>query len=185
MTPLVSGLASVASFIFNATSNRSSSAAASTASAQSSSSSSTNAGPASVLKLSAEAQPLAGAAGNAAQKAAAASTTLASTAGTANSSGKAVSKEDFQSLLTQFGATEAQKEQITAGLDANKDGSISQDEFLKGLANTQGTESGSALSQSLMQVMDQAGNRDGTVGGKEFLTLTAAFATASQGVRKA
>lgn len=184
MTPLVSGLASVASFIFNATSNRSSSAAASAASAQSSSSSTTNAGPASVLKLSAEAQPLAGAAGKAAQKAAA-STTLASTAGTANSSGKAVSKEDFQSLLTQFGATEAQKEQITAGLDANKDGSISQDEFLKGLANTQGTESGSALSQSLMQVMDQAGNRDGTVGRKEFLTLTAAFATASQGLRKA
>ena len=177
MTPLVSGLASVASFLFNAASSR-----RPAASASASSSTSTDTGPSTVLKLSAEAQPLAGAAGKAVHKAAAIQTPVSAATG---GSGKVVPKEDFQALLTQFGATEAQKEQITAGLDANKDGSISQDEFLKELDKTRGTESGSALSQSLMQVMDQAGNRDGTVGSKEFLTLTAAFATASQGVRKA
>ena len=172
MTPLISGLASVASLLFNASSGRSAAAAQPAAEAAS-------AGPASVLKLSAEAQSLAGVAGQAASGAAA----LATSTGAA-ASGKSVSTEDFRTMLTRFGATDAQKEQLTAGLDANKDGSISQDEFLKGLANTQGTQAGSAISQTLMQVMDQAGNHDGTVGRKEFLTLTTAFATTAQGSKK-
>lgn len=174
MTPLISGLASVASLLFNASSGRSGAAAKPAADTAS-------AGPASVLTLSAEAQSLAGVAGQAASGAAA----LATSAGGSAVSGKSVSTEDFQTMLTRFGATDAQKEQLTAGLDANKDGSISQDEFLKGLANTQGTQAGSATSQTLMQVMDQAGNRDGTVGRKEFLTLTTAFAATAQGSKKA
>lgn len=183
MSPLISGLASVASMIFNASSSNAGKAPAARRPADTA-----EAGPASVVHLSPQAQALAGAAGKALTLSAQAVATAATGAGGAQGSGQggSVSKQDFQSLLTQFGATEAQKEQLATGLDANKDGSISRDEFLQGLANTQGSKAGSELSQALMQVMDGAGNGgvaspsngkgDGAVSAKEFAALTTAFA---------
>jgi Ca2+-binding EF-hand superfamily protein len=93
---------------------------------------------------------------------------------------RSVSREDFRDLLARFGATEAQTEQLTAGFDANKDGAISQDEFLKGLASTKGSQAGSGFSQAVMQLMDQGGNADGTVAHKEFAAFSTAFAAAGQ-----
>ncbi len=183
MSPLISGLASVASMIFNASSSNAGKAPAARRPADTA-----EAGPASVVHLSPQAQALAGAAGKALSQSAQAVATAATGAGAAQGSGQggSVSKQDFQSLLTQFGASEAQKEQLTTGLDANKDGAISRDEFLQGLANTQGSKAGSELSQALMQVMDGAGNGgaaspgngkgDGAVSAKEFAALTRAFA---------
>ena len=183
MSPLISGLASVASMIFNASSSNAGKAPAARRPADTA-----EAGPASVVHLSPQAQALAGAAGKALSQSAQAVATAATGAAAAQGSGQggSVSKQDFQSLLTQFGATEAQKEQLTTGLDANKDGAISRDEFLQGLANTQGSKAGSELSQALMQVMDGAGNGgvaspgngkgDGAVSAKEFAALTTAFA---------
>ena len=183
MSPLISGLASVASMIFNASSSNAGKAPAARRPADTA-----EAGPASVVHLSPQAQALAGAAGKALTQSAQAVATAATGAGGTQGSGQggSVSKQDFQSLLTQFGATEAQKEQLATGLDANKDGSISRDEFLQGLANTQGSKAGSELSQALMQVMDGAGSGgvvsssngkgDGAVSAKEFAALTTAFA---------
>ena len=183
MSPLISGLASVASMIFNASSSNAGKAPAARRPADTA-----EAGPASVVHLSPQAQALAGAAGKALSQSAQAVATAATGAAAAQGSGQggSVSKQDFQSLLTQFGASEAQKEQLATGLDANKDGAISRDEFLQGLANTQGSKAGSELSQALMQVMDAAGNGgaaspgngkgDGAVSAKEFAALTTAFA---------
>lgn len=183
MSPLISGLASVASMIFNASSSNAGKAPAARRPADTA-----EAGPASVVHLSPQAQALAGAAGKALTQSAQAVATAATGAGGTQGSGQggSVSKQDFQSLLTQFGATEAQKEQLATGLDANKDGSISRDEFLQGLANTQGSKAGRELSQALMQVMDGAGSGgvarpsdgkgDGAVSAKEFAALTTAFA---------
>lgn len=183
MSPLISGLASVASMIFNASSSNAGKAPAARRPADTA-----EAGPASVVHLSPQAHALAGAAGKALTQSAQAVATAATGAGGTQGSGQggSVSKQDFQSLLTQFGATEAQKEQLATGLDANKDGSISRDEFLQGLANTQGSKAGSELSQALMQVMDGAGSGgvaspsngkgDGAVSAKEFAALTTAFA---------
>lgn len=183
MSPLISGLASVASMIFNASSSNAGKAPAARRPADTA-----EAGPASVVHLSPQAQALAGAAGKALTQSAQAVATAATGAGGTQGSGQgdSVSTQDFQSLLTQFGATEAQKEQLATGLDANKDGSISRDEFLQGLANTQGSKAGSELSQALMQVMDGAGSGgvvsssngkgDGAVSAKEFAALTTAFA---------
>ena len=91
-------------------------------------------------------------------------------------SGRPVSTQDFQELLTRFGADDAQKAQLTAGFDANKDGSITQDEFLKGLAKTKGAQAGSDFSQAVMQLMDRSGNADGSVADKEFAAFSTAFA---------
>jgi len=100
-------------------------------------------------------------------------------------SGRPVSTLDFQELLTRFGADDTQTAQLTAGFDANKDGAISQDEFLKGLAKmkgTQGTPADADFSQAVMQLMDRGGrgNADGTVAAKEFADFATAFATAGK-----
>ncbi len=91
-------------------------------------------------------------------------------------------KEDFQALLTRFGATEAQKEQLTAGFDTDKDGTITRDEFLQGLAQTAGPQGSGEFAQSLLALLDRgaAGNADGTVGANEFSALTTAFADMSR-----
>ena len=93
-----------------------------------------------------------------------------------------MSTQDFQELLTRFGADDAQKAQLTAGFDVNKDGAISQDEFLQGLAKTKGPQAGTDFSQAVMQLMDRgaAGNADGSVAGKEFAALAKAFASAEK-----
>lgn len=167
MSPLLSGLASVASLLFNASGGsakprahqRGSDAGEALASA--------------VVTLSPQAEALAGLANQG---------VLASpvrTGAGAPVTG-AVSVQDFQELLTRFGADDAQKAQITAGLDSNRDGSISQQEFLKGLASTSLQKPGSGLAQAMLQVMDRGGNADGVVQPDEFAALATAFAQAER-----
>lgn len=183
MSPLISGLASVASFLYNAASG-SKSAASSRASQPAA------AEPSAVVTLSKEAEALTGFAGKgilmASGKLNGPLGTRAADAGTALTASQAdrsVSKKDFQELLASFGATDSQKEQLAAGFDANQDGAISRDEFLKGVAATSGTKGGSELSQSLLQLVDRHGNANGVVNQTELAQLTTAFANAQ--LRKA
>ena len=173
MSPLISGLASVASFLYNAASG-SKSAATPRASQPA------EAAPSAVVTLSKEAEAITGLAGKGMLMT---SGKPDGTALTASQADRAVSKQDFQELLASFGATDAQKEQLAAGFDTNQDGAISRDEFLKGLAATSGSKGGSELSQSLLQVVDRHGNANGVVNQAELAQLTTAFANAQ--LRKA
>ncbi|PJI97472.1 EF hand domain-containing protein [Acidovorax sp. 69] len=192
MSPLISGLASVASMIFNAATSGAGKASARRGGDAAAPE------PSAVVSLSPEAQALAGYAGQGVLVAQAPSsgavTAVGRHAGQTSagvSSGRAagngaVSKDDFQALLTRFGATDDQKQQLTAGFDADKDGVITHDEFLKGLSRTQGAQGGSdAFSQAVLRVMDQAGNADGTVGKAEFTAFSSAFALAERRTRAA
>ena len=68
-----------------------------------------------------------------------------------------------------------------ACFDADKDEVITHDEFLKGLARTKGQQAGSdPFAQAVLQVMDRAGNADGTVGKEEFAALSSAFGLAER-----
>ncbi|MBV7426590.1 MULTISPECIES: EF-hand domain-containing protein [unclassified Acidovorax] len=186
MSPLISGLASVASLIFNAASSGPGKSAASRRGAGA-----TEPEPSTVLTLSPQAEALAGFAGKGilvsqgkldgpAVGAVGRGGGSVPAGASGASGGRSVSREDFRDLLARFGATEAQTEQLTAGFDTNKDGSISQDEFLKGLASTKGAQAGSGFSQAVMQLMDQGGNADGTVAQKEFAAFSTAFVAAGQ-----
>jgi len=185
MSPLISGLASLASIVFNATSG----SASKTSTSRRGGGDAPPAQPSTVVTLSPQAEALAGFAGKgilvsqgrqdgsvgAAQRGAG-SGSLAANAGP----GGATSKQDFQELLTRFGADDAQKTQITAGFDANQDGTISHGEFLKGLASTSIQKPGSDFSQAVLQLMDRGGNADGVVSQNEFAAFTTAFANAGQ-----
>ncbi len=182
MSPLISGLASVASFLYNAASGNKS-AASSRASQPAA------AEPSAVVTLSKEAEAMTGFAGkgilmtsgklDGALTAVSARTgTDSGNALTASAADRAVSKKDFQELLASFGASDAQKEQLAAGFDANQDGAISRDEFLKGIASTSGAKGGSDFSQSLLQLVDRHGNANSVVNQTELAQLTTAFANA-------
>lgn len=171
MSPLISGLASVASFLYNAASG-SKSAASSRASQPAA------AEPSAVVTLSKEAEALTGFAGKGVLMTSGKLDGPLGTALTASQADRSVSKQDFQELLARFGATDAQKEQLAAGFDANQDGAISRDEFLKGVAATSGTKGGSELSQSLLHLVDRHGNANGVVNQAELAQLTTAFANA-------
>lgn len=168
MTPLISGLASVASLLFNA----SSSGAAKPSASGRGSGSSALPEPSALITLSKEAETLSGVAN---QSVSASSARAMGGRSALAGSGGSVSAQNFGELLTQFGATEAQKEQLTAGFDANHDGKISQDEFMKGLGDTSGAKGSSELSQAILQLMDQGGNANGVVDGKEFAKFSMAF----------
>lgn len=181
MSPLISGLASVASMLFNAASGRSGSTPSSAHRADSAG----VAGPSAVVRLSPEAAALAGLADKGVMvtqsrldppAAAAGLGTVRGSVGPA-AGGGSVSTQDFQDLLAQFGATDAQKERLSAAFDADQDGRISQDEFLKGLAKTRSPESTTEFSQAVMQLMDHGGNADGTVALQEFAAFSTAFST--------
>jgi len=180
MSPLISGLASVASLIFNATSGGSAKQAASRRSDADS-----QAQPSAVLSLSPQAEALAGFASKGILVSqgqfdktvgAAAQTARASVAQPAVQ--RVVTTEEFKELLTRFGADDAQKAQLTAGFDTNQDGAITQQEFLQGLAKTRGTEAGSDFSQTVMELMDRSGVADGKVADQEFAAFSTAFALA-------
>lgn len=182
MTPLISGVLTLSSMFFN----RSSSGDGKAASAQSGSSGSVEAGPAAVVSLSKDAQTIARFAEQgitvSSRPLEAQLTRTRATGGAAGAAGPAagrdaaVSTADFQKLLTQFGATDDERAAITAGFDADHDGSVTQSEFLKGLAATQGEQGGSAGSQALMRLMDRQGNGNGEISAKEFALFTTAFA---------
>jgi Ca2+-binding EF-hand superfamily protein len=91
-----------------------------------------------------------------------------------------VSKADFDRLLDKLSATQKEKDQLVAGLDTDKNGEISRDEFLKGLAATQGTTQGSETSQALMHLMDRNRNGNGVVESAEFGRFSASFLDAAQ-----
>ena len=195
MSALVSFLASAASMIFNAASSGPAKSAASRRGGVDA-----EPEPSAVVTLSPQAEAMAGFAGKGimVSQGKVDNNTLGAVArsaggGAANAvsaalSGRPVSTQDFQELLTRFGADDAQKAQLTAGFDANKDGAISQDEFLKGLAKTKGTigthgtPADADFSQAVMQLMDRggSGNADGTVAAKEFAAFATAFATAGK-----
>ena len=68
-----------------------------------------------------------------------------------------------------------------ACFDADKAGVITHDEFLKGLARTKGQQATTdPFAQAVLQVMDRAGNADGTVGKDEFAALWSAFGLAER-----
>lgn len=194
MSALVSVLASAASMIFNAASSGPAKSAASRRSGAD-----VEPEPSAVVTLSPQAEAMAGFAGKGimvsqgkVENTMGALTAVSRSAGggaanavSAALSGRPVSTQDFQELLTRFGADDAQKAQLTAGFDANKDGAISQDEFLKGLAKTKGTQGTPAdadFSQTVMKLMDRggSGNADGTVAAKEFAAFATAFGTAGK-----
>ena len=192
MSALVSVLASAASMIFNAASSGPAKSAASRRGGVDA-----EPEPSAVVTLSPQAEAMAGFAGKGimVSQGKVDNNTLGAVArsaggGAANAvsaalSGRPVSTQDFQELLTRFGADDTQKAQLTAGFDANKDGAISQEEFLKGLAitkGTQGTPADADFSQAVMQLMDRggSGNADGTVAAKEFAAFATAFATAGK-----
>ncbi|RYF27898.1 MAG: hypothetical protein EOO33_02785 [Comamonadaceae bacterium] len=182
MTPLVSGLVTLSSMFFNGAASGSNGKTAASARKPAES---TDAGPAAVLTLSKDAEVIARFAD---QGISVASRTLEGqltrtrvAGGTghtpaADARDALVSTDDFQKLLAQFGATDEQKAALTAGFDADKDGAVSQNEFLKGLAATKGERSGSDTSQMLMRLMDGQGNANGEISAKEFAQFTTAFA---------
>ena len=176
MSPLISGLASVASMIFNAASSSASKTAASRRGAAAEVPQAS-----AVVTLSPQAEALAGYADKGlvsmhGQRDAVVSSVSRSMAGAATTlSGRSVSGQDFQELLTQFGADDSQKAQLTAGFDTNKDGAISRDEFLQGLAKTSSTKAETDFSQAVRQMLDGAGDANGVVTGKEFTAFTTAF----------
>lgn len=190
MTPLISGLASVASLIFNASSGGAGKAAGARRSKEAEAPEAS-----AVVTLSPQAEAMAGFANKGVLMTqgrfdaalspvsrGVSSGTGGKPSGVAALSGPAVSAQDFKDLLTRFGATDAEKAELTAGFDADKDGAISQDEFLKGLASTSTHKTGTDFSQAVRQLMDRGGDGDGVVAAKEFTAFTTAFANAGKGV---
>lgn len=188
MSPLLSGLASVASLVFNAASSGAAKSAAPRRGSEES-----QAQPSAVVTLSPQAEALAGFAGKgilvSQGKVDGALGAVQRGGGSGGgglvglpAAGGSVSTQDFQALLSQFGADDAQKEQIAAGFDTSKDGRISHQEFLQGLASTSITRPGNDFSQAVLQLMDRSGIADGVVSQSEFAALATAFANAEKRV---
>lgn len=189
MTPLISGLASLASLLFNASQSGSGKAAAPRRNGESA-----DAGPSAKVSLSQEAQALAGLAGLGATFAPAVvpaglESVRVSADGVPGRVGAdlAVSSEDFQALLERFGASSEQKKLLTEGFDTDKNGTISRAEFLQGLGRTArkggGGGDGDRFSQALLTLMDKGGDANASVSKQEFAAFTTAFAAATQGRR--
>lgn len=185
MSPLLSGLASVASLVFNAASS-----GAAKPAAPRRGSDAEQAQPSAVVTLSPQAEALAGFAGKGILVSqgkldgALGAVQRGSGGGLVRqpSAGGSVSTQDFKALLSEFGADDAQKEQIAAGFDTSKDGRISHEEFLQGLASTSITRQGNDFSQAVLQLMDRSGIADGVVSQSEFAALATAFANAEKRV---
>lgn len=178
MSPVISGLVtSVASMIFNAATAGAGKSQAARGNGEAA------ADPSSFVHLSPEAESLAGLAGKAVAVNRS-SSPLLPTGMAGGAQGRSVSQEDFQALLERFGATQAQTKQLVAGFDTNKDGRIGHDEFLQGLSKTHGVQTGSDFSQTVLQLMDRAGDANGTVTRQEFTALSTAFASAQSAARQ-
>jgi hypothetical protein len=90
--------------------------------------------------------------------------------------GGSVSQSGFENLVTQFGGTKTQADQLFQSLDTNGDGSVSTDEFLDGMGSTSGD---SPVAQSLLELMDTDGS--GSVNSSEFINFEMAFAQTENG----
>ena len=187
MSPLLSGLASVASLVFNAASSGATKPAAPRRGSEEA-----QAQPSAVVTLSPQAETLAGFAGKgilvSQGKVDGAVGGVQRGGGSGGglvglpAAGDSVSAQDFKALLSEFGADDAQQEQIAAGFDTSKDGRISHQEFLQGLASTSITRPGNDFSQAVLQLMDRSGIADGVVSQSEFAALATAFANAEKRV---
>lgn len=173
MSPLVSGLASVASLVFNAVSG--SSAKAAGARRGSAGDAAGEGPPSAVVTLSPQAEALAGFAG----KGILVAQTRAGGALGGVAPGGSVPVPQFQDILARLGADSAEQQQITAGFDTNRDGSISREEFLSGVSRASLKEQGTDTSQAVLQLMDRGGDANGVVSQAEFAALTTAFANAA------
>ena len=185
MSPLLSGLASVASLVFNAASSGAAKSAAPRRGSEEA-----QAQPSAVVTLSPQAEALAGFAGKGILVSqgkvdgALGGVQRGGGGGLVGlpAAGGSVSAQDFKALLSEFGADDAQQEQIAAGFDTSKDGRISHQEFLQGLASTSITRPGNDFSQAVLQLMDRSGIADGVVSQSEFAALATAFANAEKRV---
>jgi hypothetical protein len=88
-----------------------------------------------------------------------------------------ISQTGLEQVVQQFGSTKAQADQLFAALDTNGNSSLSNAEVLSGLAATS-TDPNSAVSQSLLKLMDQ--NGDNSVSQDEFLALETALVEAEK-----
>ena len=186
MSPLISGLASVASLLFNAASGGSERSAnhanAPRRSAEAPVPSSA------VVHLSPRAEALAGLADKGVLisqgtfESPIGATTQAARNGVAQPAGPtAMATDDFKELLTRLGADDGQKAQLAAGFDANQDGTITTQEFAQGLAKTRGDQAGSGFSQAVMALMDRNGVADGQITEQEFAAFSTAFVVGAEG----
>lgn len=182
MTPLISGLASLASLLFNA-----SQSGAGKPPVPQRNGESADGGPAALVRWSPEARGLAGQGALGAESASVLTRRVGLSA--QSPSGRdapgTVSRQDFQDLLVGFGATEQQTQQLASRFDTDQNGQISEEEFHKGLARAAEDVAGDALSQVLLGLIDAKGNADGRVDSKELAALTGAFARAEHGARAA
>ena len=179
MSLLISGLTSLASLLLNATSGSANKERPARRNGES-----PDAGPAAKVSLSQEAKALAGLASQGAVFAQSVSGSQAVRQGTDGSpvaamSRRSVSNEDFEALLGRFGADAKDQKTLMAGFDANQDGAISQDEFLKGLAQTAGGNTSGEFSQALLRLMDGAGDANANVSQQEFAEFSKAYGTAA------
>ena len=123
MTPLISGLASLASLLFNASQSGSGNATAPRRNGEAA-----NAGPAALVSWSPEARGLAGQGALGAESASALTHRVGRPAESASGTAEqgTVSRPDFQDLLARFGATEQQTLRLTSRFDADQDLSLIQ-----------------------------------------------------------
>lgn len=182
MSLLISGLTSLASLLINKATGSTDKSGDARRQGES-----TVAGPSATVRWSPEAKALASLAGQGAMFAPAVSSTRAESVGLGagglpgqGAAGPRVSNEDFQALLGRFGADAEQQKLMVAGFDADKDGTISQAEFLQGLGRTARRGEADDISQALMRLMDGAGDGNGRVSKQEFSAFTAAFAAATR-----
>ena len=182
MSLLISGLTSLASLLINAATGSTNKGGSARRQGDS-----PDSGPSTTVRLSKEAQALAGLAGQGAMFAPAVSSggvqSMRVGAGGLPSRvapAQRISSEDFQALLSRFGADSEQKKLLAAGFDADKDGAISHTELLQGLGRTArgGVDD---FSQALLRLMDGAGDANASVGKQEFAAFTTAFAEMTRG----
>ncbi len=79
-----------------------------------------------------------------------------------------LSEADFDSVLSNYGATSAQANQLFQSIDTNDNGTLSNGELLNALGNT-GSDGDTSTSQGLLTVMDT--NHSSVVSGSEFITF--------------
>lgn len=89
----------------------------------------------------------------------------------------AVSQSDFEKFASQLGATKDEADQMFQAFDTNNDGSISNEEFLVGLASTLKAGS-SPFAQSILRLMDT--NQNGAVDASEFGAFESSFVQAEK-----
>lgn len=88
-----------------------------------------------------------------------------------------VSQSDFEKFASKLGATKDEADQMFEAFDTNQDGSISNEEFLVGLASTL-KDGSSAFAQSILQLMDT--DHNGSVDASEFGAVESSFVQAEK-----